>query len=408
MSKDERAVDLPSGGIAIVGMAGRFPGADSIEEFWQNLVNGVESISRFTNEELQQSGIDAAALANPDFVKVRGLIREPEAFDAAFFGISQREAELMDPQHRLFLETCWHALEHAGMAPTLFAGLIGVWGGMSTGMTNNTYLLANLHAHGHLDPEDVLGAMLGNENDYLTTRVSYKLHLRGPSVNVQSACSTSLVAVAQACQSLLTWQCDAALAGGVSVSYPQKDGYIYQEGGIGSPDGHCRPFDARAEGTVFSNGVGIVVLRRLEDAIADGQTVYAVIRGVATNNDGAAKVSFAAPSVDGQAEVISMALAAADVDPGTIDYVEAHGTGTPLGDPIEVSALTKAYRAAGVTRTGYCGLGSVKSNFGHLDSAAGVTGLIKTALALHHRRIPPTLHFEQPTRSVTSRRARST
>ncbi|MEO8137073.1 MAG: aminotransferase class III-fold pyridoxal phosphate-dependent enzyme, partial [Betaproteobacteria bacterium] len=266
---------------------------------------------------------------------------------------------------------------------------------MSTGMTNNTYLMSNLHARG-LDAEDALPAMLGNENDYLTTRVSYKLNLRGPSVNVQSACSTSLVAVAQACQALLTWQCDAALAGGVSVSYPQKDGYLYLEGGIGSPDGHCRPFDERAEGTVFSNGVGVVVLRRLEDALADGQTVYAVIRGVATNNDGSAKVSFSAPSVEGQAEVIAMAHAAADISPDTIDYVEAHGTATPLGDPIEVSALTKAFRAAGVTATGYCGLGSVKSNFGHLDSAAGVAGLMKTVLALYHRQIPPTLHFEHP------------
>jgi amino acid adenylation domain-containing protein len=384
-------------GIAIVGMAGRFPGAESIAEFWRNLAAGVESVSFFTDEQLRAAGVDPADLENPDYVKARGLLKDPELFDAAFFGISQREAALMDPQQRLFLETCWQALEHAAIAPLSFPGAIGVWGGLSTGMTNNTYLLSNLHANpGALQPEDVLPALLGNENDYLTTRVSYKLNLRGPSVNVQTACSTSLVAIAQACQALLTWQCDGALAGGVSVSYPQHEGYLFQEGGIGSPDGHCRAFDARAQGTVFSNGVGVVMLRRLEDALADGQTIYAVIRGSAINNDGAAKVSFAAPSVDGQAEVIAMAHAVADVTPDSIGYIEAHGTGTPLGDPIEVAALTKAFRGAGATGRQFCALGSVKSNFGHLDSAAGVAGLIKAALALHHGQLPPTLHFEQP------------
>jgi amino acid adenylation domain-containing protein len=384
-------------GIAIVGMAGRFPGAESIAEFWRNLAAGVESVSFFSDEELRAAGVDPAELENPDYVKARGLLTDPELFDAAFFGISHRDAALMDPQQRLFLEACWQALEHAAIAPLAFPGAIGVWGGLSTGMTNNTYLLSNLHANpGALQPEDVLPALLGNENDYLTTRVSYKLNLRGPSVNVQTACSTSLVAIAQACQALLTWQCDGALAGGVSVSYPQKEGYLFQEGGIGSPDGHCRAFDARAQGTVFSNGVGVVMLRRLEDALADRQTIYAVIRGSAINNDGSAKVSFAAPSVDGQAEVIAMAHAVADVTPDTIGYVEAHGTGTPLGDPIEVAALTKAFRGAGATGRQFCALGSVKSNFGHLDSAAGVAGLIKAALALHHGQLPPTLHFEQP------------
>ena len=388
---------VPSNSIAVVGMSGRFPGARSIDELWRNLVAGVESITRFTDEELRASGISPSLIENPDYVKARGLIDGPELFDAAFFGISHREAELMDPQQRLFLETCWLALEHAGIAPSTFSGPIGVWGGMSTGMTNNTYLLSNLHSHpGQLEAEDVLPAMLGNENDYLTTRVSYKLHLRGPSVNVQSACSTSLVAIAQAVQALLTWQCDAALAGGVSVSYPQRDGYLFQEGGIGSPDGHCRAFDAQAQGTVFSNGVGVVVLRRLEDALADRQPIYAVIRGAALNNDGSAKVSFAAPSVEGQADVIATAHAIADVLPDSIGYVEAHGTGTPLGDPIEVTALTKAFRAGGATGRQYCALGSVKSNFGHLDSAAGVTGFIKAVLALHHGKIPPTLHFREP------------
>jgi amino acid adenylation domain-containing protein len=388
---------LPAHGIAVVGIAGRFPGADSVDEYWRNLVAGAESVSVFTTEELAASGISQADLQNPDYVRARGLLKDPDLFDAAFFGISNREAELMDPQHRLFLETCWNALEHAAIVPLTFPGLIGVWGGASTGMTNSRYLLNNLHARpGILAVEDVLPALLGNENDYLTTRVSYKLNLRGPSVNVQTACSTSLVAVVQACQALLTWQCDAALAGGVSVSYPQKEGYVYVEGGIGSPDGHCRPFDADAQGTVFSNGVGVVVLRRLEDALADRHTIYAVIRGAALNNDGSTKVSFAAPSVDGQAEVIAMAQSAADVLPETIDYIEAHGTATPLGDPIEVAALTKAFRAGGATDNGFCALGSVKSNFGHVDGAAGVAGLIKTTFALHHRQMPPTLHFRTP------------
>jgi len=388
--------NLPASSVAIVGMAGRFPGADSVAAFWRNIAAGLEAITVFTPEELRAAGVPDEDLANPDYVRARGLVSQPECFDAAFFGIGQREAALMDPQQRLFLETCWHALEDGAIDPKTFPGLVGVWGGLSTGMSNNTYLMSNLHGTGVLQPEDQLPAMLGNENDYLTTRVSYKLNLRGPSVNVQTACSTSLVAVAQACQALATWQCDAALAGGVSVSYPQKEGYFYDEGGIGSPDGHCRSFDAASQGTVFSNGVGVVLLRRLEDAIAAGHTIYAVIRGAATNNDGAAKVSFAAPSVVGQAEVIAMAHAVADVTPDTIGYVETHGTGTPIGDPIEVTALTKAFRAGGATGVGYCSLGSVKSHVGHLDSAAGVAGLIAAAQAVRHATLPPTLHFQTP------------
>ena len=387
---------FPSASVAIVGMAGRFPGAESVAAFWRNILAGAEAITMFTPEELRTAGVPEADLANPDYVPARGLMAQPEAFDAAFFSIGQREAALMDPQQRLFLETCWHALEDGAIDPKTFSGSVGVWGGLSTGMSNNTYLMSNLHGTGVLQPEDRLPAMLGNENDYLTTRVSYKLNLRGPSVNVQTACSTSLVAVAQACQALATWQCDAALAGGVSVSYPQKEGYLFQEGGIGSPDGHCRPFDAAAQGTVFSNGVGVVLLRRLDDALADGHTIYAVIRGAATNNDGAAKVSFAAPSVDGQAEVIAMAHAVADVSPGSIAYVETHGTGTPLGDPIEVAALTKAFRAGGATGVGYCALGSVKSHVGHLDSAAGVAGLIVAAHAVRDGQLPPVRHFQSP------------
>ncbi|HSM06623.1 MAG TPA: amino acid adenylation domain-containing protein [Longimicrobiales bacterium] len=390
-SSDEEVLD----GVAVVGLAGRFPGAGSIDELWENLKAGRESVRVFTDEELAEAGIPQELIRDPAYVKARGLIDQPEAFDAAFFGISPREAELMDPQHRLFLETCWHALENAGYAPASVDGRVGVWGGMSTGMSNDTYLHSNLGGPRGVPEEDVLSAMLGNENDYLTTRVSYKLNLRGPSVNVQTACSTSLVAVVQAFQSLMTWGCDVALAGGVSVSYPQKGGYLHQEGGIGSPDGHCRPFDAEARGTVFSNGVGVAVLKRLEDALEDGDTILAVVRGAASNNDGAAKVSFAAPSVTGQAEVIASALAVADVEPSSVTYVETHGTGTPIGDPIEVEGLTRAFRR-GTDETGFCALGSIKSNFGHLDSAAGIAGFIKAVLSLRHRTLVPTVHFTTP------------
>ena len=381
--------------VAVVGMAGRFPGAASVEELWENLKAGRENVQIFTDEELTEEGIPEELIRDPSYVKARGLLDHPETFDAAFFGISPREAELMDPQHRLFLETCWHALENAGYPPASIDGRVGVWGGMSTGMSNDTYLHSNLGGPRGVAEVDELQAMLGNENDYLTTRVSYKLNLRGPSVNVQTACSTSLVAIVQAYQSLMTWNCDVALAGGVSVSYPQKGGYLHQEGAIGSPDGHCRPFDANAQGTVFSNGVGIVVLKRLEDALEDGDRVLAVIRGAAINNDGAAKVSFAAPSVSGQAEVIASAQAIADVNPASVTYVETHGTGTPIGDPIEVEGLTRAFRR-GTDEVGFCALGSIKSNFGHLDSAAGVAGFIKTVLSLQYRTLVPTVHFTTP------------
>lgn len=381
-------------GVAVIGMSGRFPGAESIAEFWESLKAGAESVTTFSDDELLAAGISPELVNNPNYVKKRGLFKNPDMFDAAFFGITPREAELMDPQHRVFLESCWHTLEAAGYAPRTYPGPIGVWGGMSTGMTNNTYLLSNLHSHPDvLGDEDILPTMLGNENDYLTTRVSYKLNLSGPSVNLQTACSTSLVAITNAYQSLMTYGCDMALAGGVSVSFPQAAGYLYQEGDIGSPDGHCRPFDAQAQGTVFSNGVGVVLLKRLEDALEDGDTIYAVVRGAAMNNDGAAKVSFAAPSVDGQAQVIATAQAIADVDPESVTYVECHGTGTPIGDPIEVSGLTKAF-GLGSEFQNHCGLGSVKSNFGHLDSAAGVAAFIKTVLCLHNKTLVPTLHYE--------------
>jgi amino acid adenylation domain-containing protein len=380
-------------GIAIVGMAGRFPGADSVDEFWEHLVEGRESVSFFSDAELAESGLDGVALRNRgNYVAARGVLKDADCFDAAFFGVHPKEAEVMDPQQRLFLETCWSALERAGYAPNRVDAVVGVFGGVSF----NTFYMHALHPRPDLI--ELVGAeqvMFGNEKDYVTTRVAYKLGLKGPALSVNTACSTSLVAVAQACQSLLTYQCDMALAGAASVTVPQKRGYFHDEGNIGSSDGHTRTFDAQASGTTFGNGVGVVVLKRLEDAVRDRDQVYAVIKGAALNNDGSNRVSFGAPGVDGQSKVIAMAHALAGVDPKTITYVEAHGTATPLGDPIEVAALTKAFREATDARQ-FCALGSVKSNVGHLDVAAGVTGLIKTSLALRHKVLPATLHFVKP------------
>lgn len=385
--------DANSEGIAIIGLTGRFPGAEDVGEFWRNLVAGVESISTFSNEELAAAGINSAEVAKiPDYIRARGVLKDAECFDAAFFGVNPKEAEATDPQQRVFLEAAWSALESAGYTPESFRGAIGVFAGMS----NNSYYLNQLHSR--RDVTQIVGwltTMMGNEKDYLATRVAYKLNLKGPALNVYTACSTSLVAVCQAVQSLQNFQCDMALAGGVSISFPQHRGYQFQEGGITSPDGHCRAFDVNAAGTVFSHGCGAVVLKRLDEALRDRDQVYAVIKGAALNNDGSGKVSFTAPSVDGQAEVIALAQAVAGIDPETISYIEAHGTATPLGDPIEVAALTQAFRAK-TARKQFCGLGTVKSNFGHLDVAAGVTGLIKTALALKHRKLPPSLHFTKP------------
>jgi phthiocerol/phenolphthiocerol synthesis type-I polyketide synthase E len=368
-------------------MAGRFPGAGDLAELWENLRRGVESISRFTPEEMRAAGADPALLADPRWVPAGGVLADADRFDAPFFHFTPREAELLDPQHRLFLECAWGALEDAGCDPGRFPGAIGVFGGASL----NTYLLHNLLPAGESigNPQ----VAIAGDKDFLTTRVSYKLNLTGPSLDVQTACSTSLVAVVLAVQSLLNYQCDLALAGGVSAREPQRAGYLHQEQGILSPDGHCRPFDAAARGTVAGNGVGIVALKRLEDALAAGDPIRAVIRGAAVNNDGAAKVGFTAPGVAGQAEVVAMALAIAGVEPGEIGFLEAHGTATPMGDPIEVRALEQAFRGA---PRGGCVLGSIKSNLGHLDAAAGIAGLIKAVLALQHREIPPTLHFARP------------
>ena len=378
--------------IAVIGMACRVPGADNIDEFRWNLWNGVESISFFSDDELLEAGIAPELISHPDYVKAGGILENIERFDASFFGYSPREAALIDPQQRLFLEEAWNALEHAGYALENYEGAIGVYAG--AGM--NSYLLNNIAPQ--LDRNDTAASyqmMIGNNRDFLPTRVSYKLNLRGPSVNIQSACSTSLTAVHLACQGLLEGECDLALAGGVSVSVPQKSGYMFQEGMILSPDGHCRAFDAGAHGTVSGNGVGIVVLKRLQDALDDGDTISAIMKASAINNDGALKAGYTAPSPTGQARVITEALAVAEVDPDTIGYIEAHGTGTPVGDPIEIQALTQAFRA-GTERKGFCAIGSVKSNVGHLDAAAGVVGLLKTVLALKHKQIPPSLHFERP------------
>lgn len=376
--------------IAIIGLNGRFPQAKDINSFWHNLKNGVESISFFSEEELLESGISSDLIKNPNYVKAGAILSDVEMFDASFFGFSSKEAELIDPQQRLFLESAWEVIESAGYDPEKYSGSIGVYAGTSS----NTYLLSNIYPK--LDAEDLAGAyqlMLSSEKDFLPTRVSYKLNLKGPAVNVQTACSTSLVAVHIACQSLLNGECDMALAGGVSISIPQKAGYLYSEGMIASPDGHCRAFDAKAEGTLAGSGLGIVLLKRLEDAIADKDYIHAVIKGSAINNDGSVKVGYTAPSTEGQAAVIAQAQAVAEVDTQSITYIEAHGTGTKLGDPIEIAALTKAFRQS-TEKKQFCAIGSLKTNIGHLDAAAGVGGLLKTVLALKHKLIPPSLHFE--------------
>ncbi|HEY0739781.1 MAG TPA: amino acid adenylation domain-containing protein [Herpetosiphonaceae bacterium] len=378
--------------IAIIGMSGRFPGAPDVETFWHNLRDGKESISFFTDEELQAAGVAPEVYSHPDYVKAGAILQDIQLFDAGFFGYSPREAAVMDPQQRFFLESVWEALEHAGYNPDSASGPIGVFAGVGT----NTYLLHNLYANQELiEAFGGFQTMILNEKDHLTTRVSYKLNLRGPSINLQTACSTSLVATVVACQNLLLRQCDIALAGGVTINVPHIAGYRYHEGGVTSPDGHCRTFDAQGLGTISGNGVGVVVLKRLADALRDGDHVHAVIKGFALNNDGGQKVGYTAPGVDGQAEVISSALAMADIAPETISYVEAHGTATPLGDPIEIAALTRAFQAQS-QQTGWCAIGSVKTNVGHLDAASGVAGLIKAVMALEHRQIPPSLHFERP------------
>ena len=383
---------MKSSTIAIVGMAGRFPGARNTAEFWRNLRDGVESIRDLTDAELLAAGATAEDLANPDYVRRAAILEDVPLFDATFFGFSPRDASIMDPQHRHFLECAWEALEDAAHPPQQFPGSIGVFAG--SGM--NTYLIHNLLANRRLLASAGLFQLkqTGNDKDVLATRVSYQLDLRGPSINVQTACSTSLVAMHMACQSLLNFECDMALAGGVTIEIPHGRGYVYREGEILSRDGHCRTFDANSSGTVFASGLGIVVLRRLEDALADHDHIRAVILGSAINNDGARKVGYLAPSVEGQAEVIAKRWTSPASPPSSISYVETHGTGTRVGDPIEVRALTQAFRGFRTAQRD-CAIGSLKSNVGHLDAAAGVSGLIKTVLALEHAQIPASLHFEK-------------
>ncbi len=384
------SVEVPDG-IAVIGMACRFPGAINVNHFWKNLREGVESIRHFTDEELASMGVPSEICNAPNYVKAAAMLDDIDMFDAAFFGYSPKEAEIIDPQQRLFLECAWNALEHAGYDPGSYGGTIGTLGGAGS----NYYGGGRTAKAGSNNVVETYQWELGNENDYLATRVAYKLGLKGPALTIQTACSTSLVAAHIACQNLWTYQCDMALAGGVSVNARMKGGYYYQEGMILSPDGHCRAFDLRGQGTVFGQGVGIVVLKRLSDAVADGDNIFAVIRGSAINNDGASRVGFTAPSVAGQSEVITAALSVAGFSAKDIGCVEAHGTGTPLGDPIEVKALTKAFQVS-TDKRGFCAIGSVKTNIGHLDAAAGVAGLIKTILMLEHREIPPSLHFENP------------
>ncbi|MEC2758639.1 type I polyketide synthase, partial [Bacillus cereus] len=380
--------------IAIIGMAGKFPGANEINQFWDNLKNGVDSISTFTEDELIKEGVNLDVLQHPNFVKAKGYLEEVEYFDESFFAYTPREAKIMDPQIRMLQETTWEALEMAGYNPFDYEGLIGLYVGASTNFNwmKHTPLL-NSDSVVEFSEAGTL-----SYKDAISTLTSYKLGLKGPSFTLYTACSTSLLSIHLACRSLLTGECSIAAAGGVSITYPKKNGYKYHEGMTSSPDGKVRTFDAEAQGAVFSDGVGMVILKRLEDAIADGDTIYGVIKGSAANNDGGRKVGYTAPSVEGQAEVIQAAHSFAEVDPSTISYIETHGTATPLGDSIEVEALKRAFQD--VDKKSFCAIGSVKSNVGHLDTAAGVTGLIKTVLSMKHKQLPPTLNVKRPNSKI--------
>ncbi|MCT7375570.1 non-ribosomal peptide synthetase/type I polyketide synthase [Chelativorans salis] len=392
----EALADEGIGSVAIIGMSGRFPGAHSVDALWDLIAQGRHAFAHFPPEEIEDAfGEDVRAAK--DYVPARPHLDDVELFDAEFFGMYPREAALLDPQFRIFMEICWESIEGAGYDPYACPGQVGVFAGSALA----TYLINNVlsdrekaEAFTSNYQIGMFSELIGSINDTLATRVAYKLNLRGPAFTIQSACSTSLLAVAQACQNLLTYSCDMALAGGVSITFPQKRGYIYQEGGMASPDGFCRPFDADAAGTVFGSGAGVVLLKRLDDALRDGDHIHAVIRGYGVNNDGSGKVGYTAPSVEGQAEAITTAYASAGVDPATIGYVECHGTATPLGDPIEFAGLRKAF--GDVSQRSTCALGSVKGNFGHLDAAAGVAGLIKAALVLRNAKIPPMANFSEP------------
>lgn len=384
--------------IAVIGLSGRYPGAANVQEFWNNLCNGVECISHFTDEQVLEEGVDPEQLKKPGYVKAWGVLDNVDKFDANFFGYNPREAEVLDPQQRIFLEECWKALETAGYDSERYQGLIGVYA--SVGMNHYIQnLKENRSSQGLASDYQI---MISNDKDFLATRIAYKMNLEGPGLTVQTACSSSLVAVHLACRSLINGECDMALAGGVSIRLPQKSGYLYQEGMILSPDGCCRAFDEQAKGTVGGNGTGVVVLKRLQDAIADGDDISAVIKGTAINNDGALKIGYTAPRIDGQAKVIAEAQSKAGVEPETITYIEAHGTGTPLGDPIEIEALTQVFSRK-TDEKGYCAIGSVKTNIGHLDAAAGVTGLIKAVLSLRNKKLPKSLNYKSPNPKINFR-----
>ncbi|WP_233182176.1 beta-ketoacyl synthase N-terminal-like domain-containing protein [Paenibacillus sonchi] len=380
--------------IAVIGMAGRFPQAGDIGEFWHNLVQGAEGIQFFSKEELRQAGVNPALLEKPEYVPASGRLQDIGRFDAAFFQYTPREAEIMDPQQRLFLECAWTAIEDAGHSLSQYDGAVGVFAGVGA----NKYIT---HIMSHPELLQILDHRqieVANDKDFLTTRVSYKLNATGPSFVVQTACSSSLVSVHIACQSLLNGECDMALAGGVSIQFLDKSGYLYKAGGIESPDGHCRCFDEKAEGTVFGDGVGVIVLKRLEEAIADKDHIYAVISGSAIGNDGAGKIGFTAPGFDGQVQVISEAMEVAGVTPHDIGYIEAHGTGTKLGDQVEIAALKEVFKSRAQEKA--CYIGSVKSSIGHLNTASGIAGLIKTVLVIQQNLIPPLLHLRSPNQQL--------
>lgn len=391
-TNDQELAGLESA-IAIIGLAVRVPDASTIDQFWNNLSSGREAIRPLTPAELHQAGVSPELAAREDFVAAAATIEDVDMFDADFFGLSPMEARITDPQHRIFLECAWEALEDAGQVAADFPGRIGVYAGSGL----NTYLLRNLLPAGRelTDTMGMLPLVIGNKSDFMVTQTSYALGLTGPSISVNTACSTSLVAAHFGVQGLLNYECDVALVGGVTIQVPQTGGYIYQSSGVFSPDGHCRPFDQHGKGTVPGNGAGVAVLKRLQDAIADGDRIYALIRATAINNDGRRKVGFTAPSVQGQQEVIAGAMALGAIPPESISYVETHGTATSLGDPLELRALADAYRAAGLAE-GSCAIGSVKSNLGHLDAAAGIASLIKTALCLKNRKLVPTINFTAP------------
>ncbi|MFT6265595.1 MAG: amino acid adenylation domain-containing protein [Oleiphilaceae bacterium] len=397
MSDDLTGTNMGANDIAVIGMACRLPGSSNPEEYWQNLKEGRESFTTLSDDELREADVSESDIANPNYVKTGMFLEDMKCFDAGFFGFSPQDARIMDPQHRHFLECAWETFEDAGYIPSEIEGSVGVYAGSG----HNAYLPYNLMTNPELLKQ--VGFFLlrhtGNDKDFLATRASYLFNLLGPSVNVQTACSTSLVGVHLAAQSLLSGECDMALAGGVTINMPHNQGYLYKENEILSPDGHCRPFEAASGGTVFGSGVGCILLKRLEDALADGDNIHAVIKASAINNDGSNKVSYLAPSVDGQAAAVRETIELAEIDPASVSFIECHGTGTAMGDPIEVSALTQAYSVDNPKKQ-YCALGSAKSNIGHLDAAAGVAGLIKVVMSLKNKQIPATLHFNAPNPAI--------